>query len=81
MKRENIDLVKRDLESSLWIRCFPFHSERVLDNPLHNASNAIAEEGAGFSVQSYRKDPWAVVEIIQLGKFRKKKNIASFRRI
>jgi hypothetical protein len=42
----------------LWIRCFPFHIERVLDKPLHNASNAIPEEGGELSVQSYRKDPW-----------------------
>jgi len=48
LKRENIHLVKRDLESSLWIGCFPFHIERVLDNPLHNASNAIAEGGESF---------------------------------
>jgi hypothetical protein len=24
LKRENIHLVKRDLESSLWVPCFPF---------------------------------------------------------
>jgi signal transduction histidine kinase len=67
LKRENIHLEKRDLESSLWVRCFPFHIERVLDNPLNNASNAIPEEGGELSVQSYRKDPWAVVEIINTG--------------
>ena len=68
LKRENIHLVKRDLESSLWIRCFPFPIERVLDKHLHNASNAIPEEGGELSVQSYCKDPWAVVEIINTGK-------------
>ena len=63
LKRENIQLVKGDLKSSLWIRCFPLHMERVLDNLLNNASNAIPEEGGELSIRSYRKDYWAVAEI------------------
>jgi len=49
------------------MRCFPFPIERILDNHLHNASNAIPEEGGELSVQSYRKDSWAGVEIINTG--------------
>ena len=63
LKRENIHLVKGNLESSLWIRCFPIHIERVLDNLLNNASNATPEEGGELSIRSYRKDYWAVAEI------------------
>jgi signal transduction histidine kinase len=55
--------VKGNLESSLWIRCFPIHIERVLDNLLNNASNATPEEGGELSIRSYRKDYWAVAEI------------------
>jgi signal transduction histidine kinase len=67
LKRHNIHLVKGDLESPLWIRCFPLHIERVLDNILSNASHAIAEEGGALSIQSYRKDCWAVAEITNTG--------------
>ena len=34
---------------------FPLHIERVLDNLLNNASNAIPEEGGSLSIRSYRK--------------------------
>jgi signal transduction histidine kinase len=67
MKRQNIHLIEYPLESSLWIRCFPLHIERVLDNLLNNASNAIPEEGGELSIRSYRKDGWAVVEITNTG--------------
>jgi len=70
LKRENLHLVERDLESPLWIRCFPLHIERVLDNLLNNASNAIPPEGGEVSIRSYRKDAWAVAEIANTGKIR-----------
>jgi len=67
LNRGNIQLIERKLESSLWVRCFPLHIERVIDNLLNNASNAIPEEGGELSIRSYRKDPWAVVEINNTG--------------
>jgi signal transduction histidine kinase len=70
LKRENIRLVELDLESPLWIRCYPLHIERVLDNLLNNASNAIPEEGGELSIRSYRKDLWAVAEITNTGQIR-----------
>jgi signal transduction histidine kinase len=70
LKRENVHLMMSDLESHLWIRCFPLHIERVLDNLLNNASNAIPEEGGELSIRSYRKDSWAVAEITNTGEIR-----------
>jgi signal transduction histidine kinase len=70
LKRENIRLIEGDLESPLWIRCFPLHVERVLDNLLNNASNAIPEEGGELSIRSYQKDSWAVAEITNTGQIR-----------
>ena len=70
MKRQNIHLVEHPLESSLWIRCFPLHIERVLDNLLNNASNAIPEEGGELSIRSYCKEGWAVAEITNTGQIR-----------
>jgi signal transduction histidine kinase len=67
LRRERIQLVEGDLESSLWVRCFPLHLERVLDNLLNNATNAVPQEGGTLSVQSYRRDAWAVAEITNSG--------------
>jgi signal transduction histidine kinase len=67
LKREKIHLRERDLEASLWIRCFPLHVERVLDNLLNNATNAIPSEGGELFIRSYRKDSWAVAEIANSG--------------
>jgi signal transduction histidine kinase len=70
LKRENIRLMKRELESPLFIRCFPLHIERVLDNLLNNASNAIPQEGGELSIRSFRRDSWAVAEITNTGEIR-----------
>jgi len=70
LKRENLRQVEGELESPLWIRCSPLHIERVLDNLLNNASNAIPEEGGELRIRAYRKDPWAVVEITNTGEIR-----------
>ncbi len=71
LKRENIRLLEEKLESPLWIRCFPLHLERVLDNLLNNASNAIPESGGELSIRSYQKDSWAVAEISNTGQIPK----------
>ena len=68
--RENVHLIEGDLESPLWIRCYPLHVERVLDNLLNNASNAMPEEGGHLSIRSYRKDFWAVAEVTNTGEIR-----------
>jgi len=67
LRRENIRLYEGELESPLWIRCYPLHIERVLDNLLNNASNAIPVEGGSLSIRSYRKGEWAVAEISNTG--------------
>jgi signal transduction histidine kinase len=70
LKRENVHLTEGDLESPLWIRCYPLHIERVLDNLLNNASNAMPEEGGHLSIRSYQKDSWAVAEVTNTGEIR-----------
>jgi signal transduction histidine kinase len=67
LKRENIHLVERDLESPLPIRCYPLHIERVLDNLFNNATNAIPQKGGELSIRSYRREWWAVAEITNTG--------------
>jgi signal transduction histidine kinase len=68
LKRENIHFFEGELESPLWIQCFPLHIERVLDNLLNNAFNAIPEAGGELAIRSYRRDSWAVAEITNTGK-------------
>jgi signal transduction histidine kinase len=67
LNRGNIQLIEGKWESPLWVRCFPLHIERVIDNLLNNACNAIPEEGGELSIRSYRKDTWGVVEINNTG--------------
>jgi signal transduction histidine kinase len=68
LNRRNIQLIEGKWESPLWVRCFPLHIERVIDNLLNNACNAIPEEGGELSIRSYRKDTWGVVEINNTGR-------------
>jgi len=70
LNRENIYFFEGDLASPLWIRCFPLHIERVLDNLLNNAFNAIPEEGGELCIRSYRREGWAIAEITNTGKIR-----------
>jgi PAS domain S-box-containing protein len=65
-KRRNIQITE-DLRTSLWIRCYPLHIDRVFDNLLSNATNAIPEIGGRLIVRSYPRDRWAVAEITNTG--------------
>ena len=69
--REKVRLVEQESGARLPIRCFPLHIDRVLDNLLSNATNAIPEEGGELSIQSYQKDPWVVAEIMNTGRISK----------
>jgi len=66
LNRRNIRLVEQQMESPLWIRCYPLHIERVVDNLLNNASEATPE-GRELSICSYRKSMWAVAEVSNSG--------------
>ncbi len=70
LKRENVHLMEDNLESPLLIRCYPLHIERVLDNLLNNATNALPEEGGYLSIRSYQKESWAVAEVTNTGEIR-----------
>ncbi len=67
LKRGNVNFIEGDLESPLWIRCYPLHIERVLDNLLNNASNAMPEEGGQLFIRSYQKDSWGTAEVTNTG--------------
>ncbi len=67
LKREKIHLQQKGFESPLWVRCFPIHMDRVFDNLLNNATQAIPGEGGELSIRAYRQDSWAVAEIMNSG--------------
>ncbi len=55
-------------EDPLYVESYPLHLERILDNLLNNATNAIPTKGGILSIRTYREGPWACVEIANTGK-------------
>ena len=78
-KRMNIVLVQEGLEEDLFIYCYPFALERVLDNLLDNATRAIPGEGGELCIRSYRINEMACFEIRNTGKI-PEENIEQIRR-
>jgi signal transduction histidine kinase len=49
------------------MKCYPIQLERLLDNILNNATNAIPANGGSLCVKTYEKSGWACVEITNTG--------------
>jgi signal transduction histidine kinase len=65
--KQNVTLTSGPYEDPLIVRCYPMHLERVLDNLLNNATNAIPFRGGELAVRTYRDGRWACVEITNTG--------------
>ncbi|MFP4037423.1 MAG: GAF domain-containing protein [Desulfobacteraceae bacterium] len=65
--KQNVTLENGPYEENLWVRCYPIHLERVLDNLLNNATNAVPLRGGKLAVRTYKEDNWACVEITNTG--------------
>jgi signal transduction histidine kinase len=66
--KQNVVLERGPFEDPLPVHCYPLHLERVLDNLLNNATNAIPSRGGALSIRTYRQEMWACVEIANSGK-------------
>ena len=67
MLKQNVTLEEGPYHDPLYVQCYPLHVERVLDNLLNNATNAIPLKGGVLSTRTYREDDWACVEITNSG--------------
>jgi signal transduction histidine kinase len=66
--KQNVILHRGPFEDPLYVRGYPLHLERVLDNLLNNATKAIPSRGGSLSVRTYRDGDWACAEITNTGR-------------
>jgi signal transduction histidine kinase len=72
-RKTNIKLIQDGLQEGLFVYCYPFALERVLDNLLDNATKAIPEEGGKLSIKSYQEREMACFEIHNSGRIPEEK--------
>ncbi|MGE5838716.1 MAG: GAF domain-containing protein [Deltaproteobacteria bacterium] len=65
--KQNVTLHEGPFDDPLHVQCYPLHLERILDNLLNNATNAIPLKGGILSIRTYARDDMACVEISNTG--------------
>lgn len=65
--KQNVTLQEGPFHDPLLVHCYPLHLERILDNLLNNATNAIPLKGGVLSIRTYAQGGMACVEISNSG--------------
>lgn len=65
--KQNVILHEGAFHDRLYVQCYPLHLERILDNLLNNATNAIPPQGGTLSIRTYPEEDWACAEITNTG--------------
>jgi signal transduction histidine kinase len=65
--KKNIELKLGPFDHELRVRCYLLHLERIFDNLLNNATNAIPTKGGVLAIGTYRDGKWACAEITNTG--------------
>lgn len=65
--KQNVELQVGPFESPLPVFCYPLHLERILDNLLNNATNAIPLKGGTLAIRTYGDHDWACAKITNTG--------------
>jgi signal transduction histidine kinase len=65
--KQNVSLKEGPFHDPLLVHCYPIHLERILDNLLNNATNAIPNQGGILSIRTYADGNWACAEISNTG--------------
>jgi signal transduction histidine kinase len=65
--KQDVTLQEGPLYNPLHVKCYPLHLERVMDNLLNNATNAIPLHGGTLAIRTYTDGDWACAEISNTG--------------
>jgi signal transduction histidine kinase len=65
--KQNVTLEEGPFDTELKVHCYPIHLERVFDNLMNNATNAIPLKGGTLAIRTYRDGEWACAEISNTG--------------
>jgi signal transduction histidine kinase len=65
--KQNVTLHEGPFDDPLYVQCYPLHLERILDNLLNNATNAIPLKGGVLAIRTYARDDMACVEVSNTG--------------
>jgi signal transduction histidine kinase len=65
--KQNVTLHEGPFDDPLYVQCYPLHLERILDNLLNNATNAIPLKGGVLAIRTFAQRDMACVEISNTG--------------
>ncbi len=67
MLKQNVTLEEGPFQDPLFVKGYPLHIERILDNLLNNATNAIPLQGGTLCIQTFSEGKWACIRITNTG--------------